>query len=279
MAVADQPQVAPGAHAAELGERSGSGVVLWAQVAESLRRRLSEGEFDRRFPTEMELVADYAVSRATIREAVRRLRAEGLIEARQGAGTFVLQRQLDEPILGRLGLARMIEGAGLDERSRILRAEPVVAGDTAAEVMGCTADAQALAVDRLRVAAGAVIALDRSLILVEGAARRRVLDAPLGHGSLYDVLESRAGIRVDSGRELVRAVECPSGDRALLELGHGEGVLELERVAYAGDRAIEWRRTLLKGGHYVFGTSWGSPPPPSPGFPPPESLLAKRPPA
>jgi GntR family transcriptional regulator len=252
---------AHGAHAAELEEGGGSGIALWARLAESLRRRLREGEFDERFPTEAELVADYDVSRATVREALRRLRAEGLLEARQGAGTFVLQRQLDEPILGRVGLARMIEGAGLSERSRILRAEAVVAGPLAATVLGCDSQSEALRLERLRMAGGQPIALDRSVILVSGAARRRILSAPLDHGSIYDILESRAGLRVDAGRELVRAVECPPAERRLLALGRREGALELERIAYAGAVAVEWRTTLLKGSHYVFGTVWGAPPP------------------
>ena len=39
----------------------------------------------------------FGVSRATVREAIRRLRGEGLLEARRGSGTFVVQRQLDAP--------------------------------------------------------------------------------------------------------------------------------------------------------------------------------------
>ena len=248
-------------HAAELGERGGSGVALWACLAESLRRRLRNGEFDERFPTEAELVTDYAVSRSTVREAVRRLSAEGLLEARQGAGTFVLQRQLDEPILGRLGLARMIEGAGLSEQSRIIGAEATIAGPRAALVLGCDIQSQAIRLERLRMAAHEPVALDRSIILVTGEARDRILSAPLDHGSLYDVLESQADIRVDSGREVVRAVACAPAERRLLSLPRGEGAMELERIAYAGLVAVEWRKSLLKGAHYVFGTSWGSPPP------------------
>ena len=77
---------------------------LWAQLASELRRRLGAGEFDERFPTEADLVAVFGVSRATVREAIRRLREEGLLDARRGSGTFVVRRQLDAPILGSAGL-------------------------------------------------------------------------------------------------------------------------------------------------------------------------------
>lgn len=264
----DQSGGAAPTRAAELGERSGSGVALWARLAESLRRRLAEGELEGRFPTETELAADYAVSRATVREAVRRLRAEGLVEARQGAGTFVVRRRLDEPVLGRLGLAQVIESAGLAEESRILDVASAVAGPRAAELLGCRPQDDVLRIERLRVAGNEVIALDRSILLLPREVRRRVLRASFAHGSLYDVVEREANLRLDAGREVVRSVACAPSDRKLLELAPGEGVLELERIAYAASVPVEWRRTLLKGSHYVFGTSWGAPPPAPPGFSP-----------
>ena len=41
-------------------------------------------------PSESELIEEYAVSRTVVREAVSRLRAEGLVETFQGRGSFVL---------------------------------------------------------------------------------------------------------------------------------------------------------------------------------------------
>ncbi len=60
-------------------------------VAEELRRhvrgaRLAPGA---RIGTERELVARFGVSRTVVREAVARLRSDGLVESRQGAGLFV----------------------------------------------------------------------------------------------------------------------------------------------------------------------------------------------
>ena len=38
---------------------------LWAQLESELKRRLDAGEFNERFPTDGELVAEYEVSRHT----------------------------------------------------------------------------------------------------------------------------------------------------------------------------------------------------------------------
>lgn len=66
----------------------------WAQVMRDVRRRIEEGELESgsRMPTENELAISYGVSRITIRQALADLAAEGLVDRRQGTGTFVAQR-------------------------------------------------------------------------------------------------------------------------------------------------------------------------------------------
>jgi len=236
---------------------------LWAQLAADLRRSLAAGDFDERFPTEAELVAAFAVSRATVREAIRRLRAEGLLDARRGSGTFVVRRQLDEPILGTSGLAQAITAAGLVEASKVLRCEEGPAGEMAARALGTESHEQVLWVERLRYADGEPLALDRSALGLDAAERRSFAGADLGQGSLYGLLDTRCGLRITGGRELLRAVTCNQSERELLHPGRGEGVFEVERVAYAAERAVEWRRSLVRGRGYVLGATWGMLPPAS----------------
>ncbi|MFF7179817.1 FCD domain-containing protein [Streptomyces sp. NPDC008121] len=60
-------------------------------VVEQLRAQLAEGEWavGDRIPTEHELAGQLGVGRNTVREAVRVLVHAGLLESRQGNGTFV----------------------------------------------------------------------------------------------------------------------------------------------------------------------------------------------
>ena len=56
-------------------------------LAEQIRQgALAPGD---RLPTEKQLTEIYAVSRAVVREALARLKSEGLVTSQQGSGVFV----------------------------------------------------------------------------------------------------------------------------------------------------------------------------------------------
>ncbi|MFC1419700.1 FadR/GntR family transcriptional regulator [Streptacidiphilus cavernicola] len=62
------------------------------QVIAQLRAQITSGEWPvgSRIPTEVELVERLGVARNTVREAVRALAHNGLLDIRQGSGTYVL---------------------------------------------------------------------------------------------------------------------------------------------------------------------------------------------
>lgn len=66
---------------------------LVSEVTAGLRTRIESGEFDvgDRLPSEAQLTEAFSVSRTVVREAIAALRADGLVEPRQGAGVFVLE--------------------------------------------------------------------------------------------------------------------------------------------------------------------------------------------
>jgi len=69
---------------------------MYQQIAEKLRAQIESGELapGAQLPTELELRDRYESSRNTIRDAIKRLTSQGLVETRPGQGTFVT-RQID----------------------------------------------------------------------------------------------------------------------------------------------------------------------------------------
>lgn len=64
---------------------------LSSQLESELRQKIADGEYKQgeKIPTEGALCAEYGVSRTVVREAVSSLRADGLLQPRQGVGVFV----------------------------------------------------------------------------------------------------------------------------------------------------------------------------------------------
>jgi len=112
------PPAAPAARSSLVG----------SAVAE-LRRRIADGEWPvgSRIPTEPELVHLLHVGRNTVREAVQSLAHAGLLERRQGSGTYVLARSELTVTIG-----REIDGASRRHVLEMRRALEVEAARLAA---------------------------------------------------------------------------------------------------------------------------------------------------
>jgi DNA-binding FadR family transcriptional regulator len=69
------------------------------RVTEVLLQKIKSGEFavNSRLPSELVMAERFAVSRTVIREAVSRLKSEGLVETRQGSGTIVVEPSISAP--------------------------------------------------------------------------------------------------------------------------------------------------------------------------------------
>lgn len=76
------------------------------QALEQLRKRINSGSWaiGERLPTEPELAAELGISRNTVREAMRVLAFSGLIEIRQGDGSYL--RALVDPLATLQALSR-----------------------------------------------------------------------------------------------------------------------------------------------------------------------------
>lgn len=72
--------------------RKPEGRTLVTKVRDALLEQIEGGAYSPgdRLPSEAKLTEEFSVSRTVVREAIASLRADGLVEPRQGAGIFVL---------------------------------------------------------------------------------------------------------------------------------------------------------------------------------------------
>lgn len=229
--------------------------VKHAHVSSRLAREIIGGTLapGSRLPGEHELAARFEVSRGTVRQALARLEADGLIEKHPGAGSFVAfdGHRLDE----RLGWSRALARHGVQTTAEILRLDRLVLPDLAAE-LGLP-DPGFLALDRRRrLPTGELVSLERSR-LPWRAGFADVLRTGLYQDSLTATLTT-FGLRPVGGEEQLALVHLGAADADALEAAPGAAFLACTCTTYGRDGVpIERVTTLLDPGHFSLQTSYG----------------------
>lgn len=226
---------------------------LWAQVLADLRDRLSAGEFSRAFPSDRELIAHYGVSRHTVREAVRRLQGEGVLERHKGRGSFVRPVAVEQQIGPLYSLFRSIEAQGHTQTSRVLDRRRETAPEVARR-MSLPADTVFICLRRLRLVDGAPFAVDEVWLPDEIAGT--IMDADFAHTALYIELERATGLRPLSGWERIRPALPTPEERRMLDIPARSAVFVIQRFTESAAGPLEWRNTVVRGDSYTFLTTW-----------------------
>ena len=232
-----------------------SALPLWAQVLGDLRRRLASGEFRLRFPGDDELTAQYGVSRHTVREAVRRLQAEGVVERGRGRGTFVRDQVIEQPLGALYSLFRSVEEQGFVQRSIVRRLEER-RDPEAAKVLGRSPGEPLVYLERLRLADDVPIVLDCSWL--PAALARPLLEVDFTRTALYRDLHVRCGIWPDAGWERIRPVLPDPQQRRLLGLAAQTPALAIERLATWQTMPVEWRHGLVRADRFSYVARWSA---------------------
>jgi GntR family transcriptional regulator len=206
-----------------------------------------------RLPGEHQLAARFDVSRGTIRQALARLEADGLIEKHPGAGSFVSFE--GHPLDERLGWSRALAAYGVQTTAEILRMERDWLPELAAELR--VASTSFLAIDRRRkLPSGQVVSLEHSRLpwLPEFGP---VITSGLYQGSLTATLAG-LGLRPAGARERVEVVALDAADAAALCAEPGAAYLSCTCTRYHRDgRPIERVTSVLDPRHFSLETSYG----------------------
>ncbi len=234
-------------------DRSGTSP-LWTQLQDDLSRRLALGEFDSAFPGEHELVAEYAVSRHTVREALRRLRERGVLDTARGRASHV-RRGYDQPLGTLYSLFREVEMRGMVQTSVVL-AQALVTDGPVARRLGLAPEAELFHLERVRLADGEPLAYDR--VWLPASIARGLVDATFTRTALYDELAAQTGVVLTDGTERVGAVVPDERVRELLDVPADVACLRIQRVGRRAGTVMEVRDTIVRGDRYAVVTDFSS---------------------
>jgi GntR family transcriptional regulator len=223
-------------------------IPLHHQVYLDLKAALDAAEWapGDRLPTERDLAVRYGCSLITIRRAMSELVREGRLERTRGRGTFVLAPRIDVDFAGSLSFTEEMQTRGLDPETRLVGARPEAAGEAVATALGLELGSPTLYLERLRLADGEPLLLEQVHLPAERFPG--LLATDLEHGSLYDLLTERYGVRVARAREALEPVLLRAREARLLGRRPGSPALLIEGIASTADGTpIEFGRTFVRG--------------------------------
>jgi GntR family transcriptional regulator len=223
---------------------------LYLQLARYVRGLIVGGKLGHRdaLPSERELAERFAVSRVTVRKALRELSQEGLLEQIQGAGTFVNRAPHVEQRLSTLtSFSEDMASRGLVAGSVWLHKTISVATPEEALALGLSPGATVSRMQRLRTANGAPMALELAAIPTLFLPEPQSVE-----GSLYDALRRR-GYSPFRALQRLTAVRLTTEQAAQLGVAEGAAALYVERRTMLEDGTpLEFVRSQYRGDAYDF---------------------------
>ncbi len=210
----------------------------------SIVQRLLRGDV---LPSEWELVSSYDTSRGVVREALDLLRAEGLIDRLQGAGTFVVspERQII-PIEEVGGMVKNIDDGDARVRWDLMEYEVVAAPPLIAERLRVPEGSDVVYAERRQLLDGEPVLLRSSWMPVE-VGDILAVDPAATRRSLYDLVEKALGHPIERADLRIEATLADASTTTALGVPEGAPLVLLERLVFdVHGRPVEYGHSRIR---------------------------------
>ena len=222
------------------------------QIANTLRDRIAYGVYpeNQMLPPELLLCAEFGCSRHTVREAMKALVSERLIERKAGRGTVVSPRQPGRGAWALRSIADLV-GEFHDSQIVVLKRGMVSARTVpaVAEVLGLKPSNSLYAVQRVINLEQGPTAYHR--LYMQARYASRIPKDEIGYHPLIEQIEKYCGVRALRTRQIATAVEADGDVAKLLGVRKGAAMLQLRRVYLdRSDQPIECTELICRPDRY-----------------------------
>lgn len=221
-----------------------------ARIEEELLALLRDLEPGARIPPERELCTRFGAARQTVRRVLDELARDGLLDRRQGAGTFVAKPRVQHDFHVQ-SFTEDMAARRMRASSRLLGHRVAAAGARLGTQLRLSPGDEVLTLERLRLADGEPMALETTSVpvaLVPG-----IDVASLEERSLYETFREDFGIEIAGGTQTMTPTVTDPVESELLTVPPLSPALLVERVIWDQQgRRIERVRSVYRGDRYKF---------------------------
>lgn len=186
-------------------------VPRYLQVSAALQQRIEAGDYPlgAQLPTEIELCEAFAVSRHTVRDALRRLADAGFLQRRQGSGSQVVSVTPHRAYVQSMRSLNELFQYAANTRFRIDRMEQTVPDATLGVSLDGAEAMPWLVVEGLRVDPTGERPICWSTVLINRAYAGVDSELTSHGGAIYRLIEQRFGVEVVDVEQEISAAPMP----------------------------------------------------------------------
>lgn len=224
----------------------------YAQITEYYMDLIGKGilKEGQKMPTEEELCNLFNVSRITVRRGLDELARNGYIYRLQGKGSYVSTEKADMQLNHLIGFSQEMKMLGREPSTHVISIDIIKPSDAVAKPLRLTNEQMIYRLIRLRCADGLPMAVERvhlPFFLFPGLEHEK-LDV-----SLYDVLSSKYGCKIQKGTQFIQAGFTTGSDAELLQVQPRSIALFISRTTYNNeDIPVEYVESVYRGDKYKF---------------------------
>ncbi|RTN26475.1 GntR family transcriptional regulator [Enterobacter quasimori] len=225
---------------------------MYRQIADALREKINAGELKPgdALPTESSLQEAFNVSRVTVRQALKLLTEEQIVESIQGSGTYVKEERVNYDIYQLTGFYEKLADRNVDTHSEVSIFEVLKADAKLADKLNLSHDDKVWHVKRVRFIKQKPVNLEETWMPL---AMFPDLTWEVMENSKYHYVEQLKKLVIDrSEQELVPIM--PSEEAiAALSLDPAKPILEKVSRGFLKDgRVFEYSRNVFNTDDYKF---------------------------
>lgn len=228
----------------------------YQRLADELRNEVIQGAWrpGDRLPSENELAQQYNIAAGTVRQALRQLVEEGLLERFHGKGTFVRRPSFDASLF-RFFRFRGANGETQIPESRILQLKQTSAPGLVSSKLKLPDNAKVIFISRLRLLSDVPVLVEEIWLPANTFKPLLSLNVADFGPLLYPLYDLRCGVVVARAEEDLTAEKANSATAKILRLDKSDPVIVVDRLAKGYDHEpLEWRRTRGRADQFHYHT-------------------------